>query len=97
MGYKIKAINGSDFIDRYVPYFPHQIVYYAYKERKKWVIRKSTIVGIWATNIVGVLLDNGWHIDEDRFERLFKYEELDKAKDFCVKQSMREKVKVYGE
>ena len=97
MGYKIKVINGTRFIDTEVPFHPYQPVYYAYKKRKKWVLRKGIITGIWATNIVGVTLDNGWHIAEDEFKRLFKYDDLDKAKDFCVKQSLREKVKVYGE
>lgn len=78
-----------------IPYEFHEKVWYCYKKRKKYVVRKSTITGIWATNIVGVTLDNNWHIDENVFYRIFK--DKNEAIDWCLKQNQRGTVKVYGE
>ena len=55
-----------------IPYESWEDVWYCYKKRKKYVVRESRITGIWATNIVGVTLDNNWHITEDEYCRLFK-------------------------
>lgn len=76
-----------------IPYESREEVWYCYKKRKKYVVRKSQIYGIWATNIVGVTLDNNWHITEDEFHRLFK--DKNDAIDWCLKQNQRNTVKVY--
>jgi hypothetical protein len=83
-------------VEKEIPFGLYEIVYYAYKKRNRWVLRKSEIRGIWATNIVGVRLDNEWCINEDEFDRLYKKEDLKKALDFCTKQSERAKVKIYN-
>ena len=57
-------------------------------------MRESFIAGIWATNIVGVILDNGWHVVESSFyNRIFR--DKNEAIDWCIKQNQRSKVKVY--
>ena len=76
-----------------IPYESGEEVWYCYKKRKKYVVCKSQIYGIWATNIVGVILDNDWHITEDEFYRLFK--DKNDAIDWCLKQNQRSTVKVY--
>ena len=76
-----------------IPYERWEEVWYCYKKRKKYVVRESKISGIWATNIVGVTLDNDWHISEDEFYRLFKNK--NEAVDWCLKQNQRGTVKVY--
>lgn len=83
-------------VEKEIPFGLHEIVYYAYKKRNRWVLRKSEIRSVWATNIVGVTLDNEWCICEDEFDRLYRKEELKKALDFCIKQSERAKVKIYN-
>lgn len=80
------------------PYVSGEIVYYAYKEEKflrksRWVVRKSRVYGVWATNIFGVKLDNEWCIEQGRFDRLFKLEE--DAIEFCVKKNQQQKIKIY--
>lgn len=82
------------------PFESGQNVYYAYLERRlfrknKWVVRKSRIVGIWATNIYGVTLDNNEHIHEDLFDRLFV--DREEAIEFCLKKNRQAKVKIYNE
>ena len=72
---------------------PFENVWYCYKKGRKYVVRESEIRGIWATNIVGIILDNNWHISENEFNRLFK--DKNKAIDWCVKQNQRGTVKVY--
>lgn len=77
-----------------------QVVYYAYPEhrlfrRDKWVIRKSRITGIWATNIYGVILGNNEYIHEDLFDRLFINKE--EAIEFCLKKNQQTKVKIYND
>ena len=84
-------------VEKTIPFGLHETVYYAYKKRKKWVLLKTDIRSVWATNIVGVQLSNEWYINEDRFDRLFREDEVEKAIDFCVKQSKRAKIKIYGE
>lgn len=76
-----------------IPYEYFEDVWYCYRKRKKYVVRESQIYGVWATNIVGVTLDNGWHIAESEFQRLFK--DKNEAIDWCLKKNQREKVKVY--
>lgn len=84
-------------VDKEIPFGLHEVVYYAYKKRKEWVLLKSRIDSVWATNIVGVRLYNDWCVTEDNFDRLFREDDLEKAIDFCVKQSKRAKIKIYGE
>lgn len=84
-------------VEKEIPFGLHESVYYAYKKRKKWVLLKTRINSVWATNIVGVRLYNEWCITEDNFDRLFREDDLEKAIDFCVKQSKRAKIKIYGE
>lgn len=75
-----------------IPFTARQTVYYAYKHRKKWMLRKSMIVSIWATNMVGVELDNGEKIGDSYFDRLFTDREA--AIDFCLRQNEKAKVKI---
>ena len=82
------------------PFECGQKVYYAYLERHlfrkdKWVVRKSRIVGIWATNIYGVILDNSEQVYEGSFDLLFT--NRNNAIDFCLKKNMQFKVKIYNE
>ena len=76
-----------------IPFEFHENVWYCHKRFGKYVVRESEIRGIWATNIVGVILDNNWHIWEDEFNRLFTNK--NEAIDWCVKQNQRATVKVY--
>ena len=78
-----------------IPYKLWEKVWYCYKKRKKYVVQESSIAGVWATNIVGVTLNNNWHVDEDNFDRLFK--DKNEAIDWCLKQNQRGTVKVYKE
>lgn len=41
-----------------IPYKYWEKVWYCHKERKKYVVRESRVTGIWATNMVGVILNN---------------------------------------
>ena len=56
-------------------------------------MRESFITGIWATNIAGVTLDNGWHIVENSFNKIFR--DKNEALDWCIKENQRSKIKVY--
>ena len=82
------------------PFEYRQDVYYVYpKERlfrkAKWVILKTKISSVWATNCFGVCLeyDNN-HIPEDWFHRLFTDKEA--AIEFCLKKNEHSKVKIYN-
>lgn len=76
-----------------IPYKLNEDVWYCYKRGKKYVVRETFITGIWATNIAGVALGNGWHVAEDRFNRIFR--DKNEAIDWCIKENQRNKVKVY--
>ena len=76
-----------------IPFEYFQDVWYCYKKRKKYVVRESKVDGIWATNMIGITLDNGWHISEHEFDRIFK--DKNEAIDWCLKQNQRGTVKVY--
>lgn len=78
-----------------IPYAFFEDVWYCYKKRKRYVVRKSKISGIWATNCVGVTLDNGWSVTESSFDRLFTSKS--EAIDWCLVQNQRNAVKIYGE
>ena len=77
----------------FIPYTCRQDVYYAFKKRKKWVLKKRRVTGMWATNTYGVTVDDGDHIPVDLFCRLF----IDKneAIEFCLKKNEHQKVKIY--
>ena len=82
------------------PFECGQDVYYAYRERHlfrkdKWVIRKSRVIGIWATIIFGVILDNDERIVDNLFDRLFTNKE--EAIEFCIKKNQGLKIKIYNE
>ena len=77
-----------------IPYGLWDKVWYCHKKRKQYVVRESEVTGIWATNIVGITLDNNWHVAEDEFNRLFK--DKNEAIDWCLKQNQRGTVKVYS-
>ena len=76
-----------------IPYEYGKTVWYCRKKRNKYVVRESKVKGIWATNMVGVTLDNNWNIDQYEFCRLFKDE--NEAIEWCLKQNQRGTVKVY--
>ena len=76
-----------------IPFGYFEKVWYCYKKRNKYVVLESRIKGVWATNIVGVMLDNNWNIDESEFDRIFK--DKNDAIDWCLKQNQRGTVKVY--
>ena len=85
--------HDSQYEEFEIPFESRELVWYCYKKGRKFVVRESRIIGIWATNCVGVTLDNDWHILSDYFDRLFKNE--NDAIDWCLKQNQRGKVKVY--
>lgn len=84
----------GEYKDVEIPFDFFEEVWYCYKKRKRYVVRKSFISGIWATNIAGVTLDNGWQISESEFDMLFKNK--DDAIDWCLKKNQRATVKIYG-
>ena len=55
-----------------ISYKCYEDVWYCYKRGRKYVVRESRIRGVWATNMVGVTLDNNWHVGEYEFDRLIK-------------------------
>lgn len=82
------------------PFECGQDAYYVYRERRlfskdRWVVRKSRIIGIWATISFGVILDNDERISECLFDRLFTNKE--EAVDFCIKKNQGLKIKIYNE
>ena len=82
------------------PFEFRQTVYYAYPlermfRKTRWVVRKTNISSVWASNIFGVRLDCGDYIHEDLFYRLFTDKES--AIDFCTKKNQQLKVKIYGD
>lgn len=76
-----------------IPFQFYEKVWYCYRERKKYVVRKSRITGIWATNMVGVTLDNDDYVGESLFNRIFK--NRTDAVDWCLKQNQKGTVKIY--
>ena len=81
------------------PFECGQTVYYAYPQfrlfrKRRWVVRKSEIRGIWATNTYGVILDNNHHIDQSEFDMLF--EDIEDAIEFCLKKNRQYNVKIYN-
>jgi hypothetical protein len=83
-----------------IPFTCWQTVYYVHKkkwQKKKspWVITKTKVLSMWASNTYGVQLGSGECIGESEFKYLFT--DRDEAIDFCLKMNKRNKVKVYGE
>ena len=83
-----------------IPFQCYETIYYVHrknwcKKNSPWVITKSEVRGIWATNIVGVTLRDNTHLSEDEFDLLFKDKE--EAIEFCLKKNEYRKVKIYGE
>ena len=87
--------HNAEYKEFEIPYKLGEDVWYCYKRWKKWVVRESSIGSVWASNISGVRLLNGWCVSSYDYYRLFK--DKNSAIDWCVKQNQRSKVKVYGE
>lgn len=80
--------------DKHVPvkYTCFDIVYYAYKKKKRWVLRKSRINSFCFTNMLSYQLDNGWVVcDEDRL-----FTDKDQAIEFCLEHNKKDEVKIYN-
>ena len=83
-----------------IPFKCYETVYYVHRKKwwKKsspWVITKTEVRGVWATNTVGVTLKDNTHISEDEFCWLFTSRE--EAIELCLKKNEHRKVKIYGE
>ena len=83
-----------------IPFELREDVWYVHKKkwwkkRSPWVITKSVVNGMWATNTVGVILNNSKYIDENEFDRIFR--DRDEAITYCIKKNEQRKVKIYGE
>ena len=83
-----------------IPFELQEDVWYVHskkwwKKRSPYVITKSRVAGMWATNMVGVTLLDNTHVGEDEFDRLFTNRE--EAIEFCLKKNEHLKVKIYGE
>ena len=92
--YPDKKTYSEERIEQYViPYKAHQNVYYAFKKRRKWALKKRYVKGMWATNTYGVILSDNHLISREEFDKLFTDE--GEATDFCLKQNQRAKVKIY--
>lgn len=87
--------NNSDYQEtKVLDYAPFNIVYYVFKKRNQWVIRKSQINSFWFTNIFGYNFDNGWCVTEKEFNKLFKNKEDAISK--CIELNKRDLVKIYN-
>lgn len=87
-------------IDHEIPFDYFSEVYYVH--RKKWwktnspfVITKSRVTGVWATNTFGVILSGENHVSEAEFNRIFT--DREEAIEYCLKKNEHRKVKIYGE
>ena len=83
-----------------IPFYCWQKVYYAHKKKwwkKKspWVITKTEVLSMWASNTYGVKLKNGDCIDKSEFKYLFT--DREEAIEFCLKKNAHTKIKIYGE
>lgn len=76
-----------------IPYKQGETVWHCYKKNKKYVVSERIVTGVWATSMVGVILDGDDFIGEHDFDHLFK--DKDDAVDWCLKQNQRGAVKVY--
>lgn len=93
--------DGEESIDTFeCPFRYFQTVYYVYPQHRlfrkdRWVISRNRVTEVWATNIFGVCLDDGNHIHEGLFDRLFIDKEA--AIEFCLKKNQQSKVKIYND
>ncbi len=83
-----------------IPFTCCETVYYVHrkkwwKKNSPWVITKSEVRSVWATNTVGVTLKDDTHLCEDEFGWLFTNKE--EAIELCIKKNEHRKVKIYGE
>ena len=83
-----------------IPFTSGQDVYYVHKKkfwkkRSPWVITKSCVIGVWATNTYGVILNTEEHLAESQFQYIFI--NRDEAIEFCLKKNQHNKIKIYGE
>jgi hypothetical protein len=83
-----------------IPFSYGQVVYYAHpkkwwKENSKWILTRTNIIGLWATNTYGVTLGNNEQIHYSNFDKLFTNREA--AIEYCIKKNTHAKVKIYGE
>ena len=83
-----------------IPFKSMETFYYVHrkawwKKNSPWVITKTEVRGIWATNTVGVILRDNTYLCEDEFDLLFTDKEA--AIEFCIKKNEHRKVKIYGE
>ena len=81
------------------PFEYGQVVWYAYPEHRlfrkdRWVVVRNRVSEVWTTNCFGIALENGTHILEEWFDRVFT--DKDAAIDFCIKKNMQHKIKVYN-
>ena len=83
------------------PFEYMQDVYYVYKKdrlfrKPKWVVLKTRIRSVWATNCFGVSLEyDNRCITENEFDRLFT--DRESAIEFCLKKNNHSKVKIYND
>ena len=91
MNNECKIIYGDKTID--VEYTFGDIIYYVFKKRNKWVIRKSRIESFIFTNMLSYRLDNGWVLWYT--DRVFR--DKNEAINFCLEQNKRETVKIYND
>ena len=87
-------------IEAEIPFACGDTVYYVHrkdwwKAKSPYVVTKCSVTGVWATNIVGVILGGNEHVTEDEFKYLFT--NRDAAIGYCLEQNERRKVKIYGE
>ena len=83
-----------------IPFDSLETIYYAHKKkfwkkRSPWVITKTEVVRVWASNTYGVMLKSGDCIDCVNFKYLFT--NRDEAIEFCLKKNQHNKIKIYGE
>lgn len=83
-----------------IPFACWETVYYVHrkkwwKKNSPWVITKSEVRSMWATNTVGIVLKDNTHVSEDGFDLLFK--DREEAIELCLKKNAHRKVKIYGD
>ena len=61
----------------------------------RWQIMEQYVASIWFTNIWGYKFHNGWCYTADELgTEIFLHDELEKAKEECIKRNKMRKVKV---
>lgn len=99
-----KTLDGVVYPERdeeyTIPFASLETIYYAHKKkfwkkRSPWVITKTEVVSVWASNTYGVKLNNGDCIHHSDFKYLFT--NRDEAIEFCLKKNQHNKIKIYGE